>query len=74
MKKPSKTPSRGEDGGQAITLTSAKRGFLSPAKFRVSGGRAVTVSTVITACPELKAKMREDAVRGTLSLCSRSGN
>jgi len=53
MKKPSKTLSRGEDGGQAVTFTSAKRGFLSAAKFHLSAGRGVTAPIIITACREV---------------------
>jgi hypothetical protein len=56
MKKPSKTLSRGEAGGQAVNLTSAKRGFLSTAKIRMSAGRVITAPTIITACRETKDK------------------
>jgi len=72
-KKPNKTLSRGEAGGQAVTFTLVKRGFVSPAMIGMSAGRTVTAPNVITACREVKAKMRADALRGTLSLCTRSG-
>jgi hypothetical protein len=74
MKKPSKTLSRRQAGGQAVTFTSAKRGFLSTAKIRMSAGRALTAPTIITPCREMKAKMRGDALRGKLSLYSRPRN
>jgi len=73
-KKPSKTLSRGEAGGQAVAFTSLKRGFLSTAKIRMSTGRAVTAPNIITRCREMKANMRGDALQGTLSLCNGSGN
>jgi hypothetical protein len=56
MKKPSKTLSRGEAGGQAVTFTLVKRGFVSTAKIRMSAGRAATAPNIITVCREMKEK------------------